>query len=326
MSNNQQATALIRHQSLVVRDEVGTPERDPALVYLAGLAPTGRRLMAGRLALVARLLGYMNPREVAWSALRFEHVAALRTKLQELGHAPATVNAALYALRGVARAAWNLGVMSADDYHRIRNVGTVRGTRLPSGRALNLVEIATLLKACEQDKTAAGARDAALVALLFGAGLRRSEVVALDVESFEFETGALKVSGKGNKERLVYLAVGGEEAISDWLVWRGTDPGALVTPIRKGGRIEIRRMTDQAVYSALRRRAKAAGVRTFSPHDLRRTFVSELLDAGADLAAVQQLAGHASVVTTVRYDRRGEAGKRKAAGMIRLPYRAYQVK
>jgi site-specific recombinase XerD len=80
-------------------------------------------------------------------------------------------------------------------------------------------------------------------------------------------------------------------------------------------------MTAQAIYLALQKRAAEAGVATFSPHDLRRTFVSDLLDAGADLATVQKLAGHADPSTTARYDRRGEAAKAKAAGLLVFPYR-----
>ena len=101
---------------------------------------------------------------------------------------------------------------------------------------------------------------------------------------------------------------------------RGREPGPLFCRISKGGNIAVCGMTPGAVLLILRKRATQAGVADFSPHDVRRSFISELLDAGADIATVQQLAGHSNVQTTARYDRRGEVGKRKAAELLHVPF------
>jgi site-specific recombinase XerD len=79
-------------------------------------------------------------------------------------------------------------------------------------------------------------------------------------------------------------------------------------------------MTDQAIRLILQRRASQAGVAELSPHDLRRTCITELLDAGADVVSVQRLAGHADPATTARYDRRGERAKQQAAAKLQIPH------
>jgi integrase len=105
-----------------------------------------------------------------------------------------------------------------------------------------------------------------------------------------------------------------------WLAVRGSEPGPLFIPVMKGGRLVVRRLIPHAVYKLTQKRAQQAGVKAFSPHDLRRTFVSNLLDAGADIATVQQRAGHAGIATSAKYDRRGEAAKRRAVELLHVPF------
>ena len=156
-----------------------------------------------------------------------------------------------------------------------------------------------------------------MLAVLYGAGLRRSEVVKLRVADYDVENGGITVlDAKGGKDRLCYL--GSKKEIGNWLDLRGNTAGPLFLPIHKTGKIGTATMSDQAVLKILKKRGLEAGLASFSPHDLRRTFISDLLDAGADIATVQKLAGHADVSTTARYDRRGEGAKRKAANLLRI--------
>jgi site-specific recombinase XerC len=158
--------------------------------------------------------------------------------------------------------------------------------------------------------------------LLYGAGLRRSEAVALELAQYDSTASELKVRGKGDTERLVPLEAGVSAALDDWLSVRGAGIGPLLCPVRKGGSVELRRMSAQAIYDALLKRGRAARIPSLSPHDLRRTFASDLPDVSGDVSAVQKLLGHANVQTTMRYDRRGEVAKRKAINLLHLPYRS----
>jgi integrase len=154
------------------------------------------------------------------------------------------------------------------------------------------------------------------------AGLRRSEVVNLDVSDFDPRTGGLTIRrGKGMKDRMTYLPSGATAAVLDWLELRGDEPGPLLYPVDKAGRITHRCLTDQAVMFVLQTLAKLAGVAAFSPHDFRRTFITQLLDTGADVITVSRLAGHADPATTAKYDMRGEEVKRQAVAKLKVPYR-----
>jgi len=291
-----------------------TDAQNPAAVYLAALAPTGRRTMGHALEVVVELLGG-DVRTFPWASLRYEHAQAVRRVLIER-YAPATANKVLSALRGVAREAWRLGLIDAETHARIRDVPGVRGSRLPAGREVPLKELAKLFRACAEAGPS-GVRDAATMALLYGAGLRRSEAAALDVEAFDGSN--VRVLGKGNKERSVPIPAAAAAALSAWLELRGPAPGPLLCPVR-GRSVALRRMSSQAIMTALVRRAADGGVPHCSPHDLRRSYITGLLRAGADLSTVQRLAGHASVTTTTRYDRRGDDEKAKAVQLLHVPY------
>lgn len=309
----------VEQHDIITIDGPAPLDRNPAAVYLAGLAPSSRDTMRRALDIIAHIIGSdaADCMAVPWERLRFQHTAAIRSELATR-YSHTTANRMLSALRGVLKAAWKLGMMTADEYQTAASIERVIGETVPAGRSVPSGELAALLNTCRQD--AAGIRDAAIIALLYACGLRRAELVNLDLSHYErtADGGRLLVHGKRNKQRYVPVVEGAARALADWLAVRGDAAGPLFHVV--GNRNRGGRPTTQAVYSMLKARATAAGIATLSPHDLRRTFVGDLLDAGADIVTVQKLAGHSSVETTARYDRRDEKAKAAAVNRLHVPY------
>ena len=131
----------------------------------------------------------------------------------------------------------------------------------------------------------------------------------------------LVIRGKRSKQRIAYLGDGALAALIAWLELRGKDAGPIFVPLKRGGDLRHgRRLSPQSIYYLLKVRAKRADVKPFTPHDLRRTFVSRLLGAGVDIAIVAKMAGHSNIQTTAPYDRRPEETKQRAAQLLKIPY------
>ena len=210
-------------------------------------------------------------------------------------------------------------LMDVESFQHIRAVRNLRGSRLPRGRALPFEEIRALFGACETDVSSIGIRDAAMLAVILGCGLRRSEAVGLDLRDVVTQERALRVLGKGNKERLAYMPAGTWQRLQRWIdEVRGENSGPLFTRIRRFDTLTNDRMTDQAVYHILQVRQKQANITKCAPHDLRRTFATAMLDNGEDLITVKDAMGHASVTTTHQYDRRGESRLSSARDRLNL--------
>ena len=212
-----------------------------------------------------------------------------------------------------------LKLMDVESFQHIKVVRNLRGNRLPRGRALPEHEIRQLFSVCDVDKGCPGARDGALLAVILGCGLRRSEAVKLNLADVVTSERALRVLGKGNKERIAYMPSGTWQRLQHWIEQvRGGTSGPLFTRIRRFDTLTNDRLTDQAVYHILQVRQHQAGIEKCAPHDLRRTFATAMLNNGEDLITVKDAMGHASVTTTQQYDRRGEARLRKARDNLNL--------
>lgn len=302
------------------------PATDPYHVYLDSLASAeSRRTMRGCLDRIARVLTgdeAVTGAGMPWHLLRYEHTVRIRTVLTEQGWSPAYVNKHLVALRRVLKEAWRLGQISAEEYARAADLAPVTHTRLPTGQHVPPEVVGAALSAC--DDSPAGLRDAALIATLYSTGCRRAEIAGLSLTDYDPAARSLRVRGKRDKERMVYLTGDAIGLLERWLAIRGRTAGALFCPISRAGRLRTRDgrlvpLTGQGIADILARRLGEAGASPRTAHDFRRTFIGELLDAGVDLATAQALVGHSSPATTARYDRRPENTRREAVDRLRLP-------
>lgn len=268
-----------------------------------------------------------------WRAVTVLHMRTLRARLLEHDYGARTVNRMLSAVKGVLRVCWEAGAITTDQYQRAISVkGESTSGLEPAGRAVPGSEIKRLFVVAVGRGMALGERDPALLAVLYAGGVRRQEAVSLEIVDYQYELGALTVrKGKGRKHRVTYI----HEAYRPWIVgwlaflekW-GSDTGPMF-PRWHGGKHELvegKAITIEEVDKVLLELVDLAGIAPVTPHDLRRSFASDLLAAGADLLMVQQLMGHADVKTTSIYDRRGEIGKQAAAAKLPIVVRYEDIR
>lgn len=296
-------------------------DQQPALTYLAGLGRSSQRTQWAALCVVAAVLtaGKCTPVTLPWWELRRQHVNAVRAWLVE-HRKPATGNRIMAALRATLKECWRLDLMTVEAYQRAIDVKAIRGEgpSQAAGRALKEGEKTAILSVCRADESPAGPRDAAIFGLAVYAGLRRAEIAGLRLEDYNGDDQVMRVKGKGNKTRSVPLTGGLVDVLGEWLQLRGNVVGPLFLAVNKGGRVLDKGISDAAIYNLLLKRAQQAGVKRFTPHDGRRTFAGDVLDAGADVIVVQKLMGHADANTTGKYDRRGERAKAQAVNRLHM--------
>ncbi len=287
--------------------------------YIGGLAPSGRRGIISLLNRSASILKCgVDAADYPWEQLNYAAVAKVRTALLDDGYAVSSVNMALSALRGVAQTAFNLNCMNAEMLARIQSVKRVSGDIQRKGRALGRPEIRALIQAAKQHQHASRrCRDTAIVLTLCGTGLRAGEMVK--IERRDYDNGILTVrQGKGRKYREIHVANVVDKAIRAWLkVSADEDDSALFRRVQRNGKTAIQPLTTTGLTGILAELQHTSGIARFTPHDMRRTFITRLLEQGVDINTVRQLAGHSDISTTTRYDCRGESMKISASKRIK---------
>ena len=237
-------------------------------------------------------------------AVREADVAAFLAELREPGEGRKALSASsaartLVAVRGFHRFLALEGQTPTDP------AGAVSPPRPPQRlpKAIGVDEVERLLAAAGVGDTPASLRDRALLEVLYGAGARISEAVGLDIDDLDIDEGVVRLLGKGSKERVVPLGSYARAAVTAYLVRgrpalaaKGKGTPALFLNQRGG------RLSRQSAWTAMGQAAERAGLTGhISPHTLRHSFATHLLDGGADVRVVQELLGHASVTTTQIY-------------------------
>lgn len=299
-------------------------DENPAAIYLASLAKGSVPTQRSALVKIASLFGLMIY-QMDWARLRYQHIQFIRARLAE-DYSSATANRMLTALRRVLEHAWRLRQIDEQDYSRLKEIEPVRGSKDDvedelMGRALTAGELAALMSVCMKDESIAGVRDAAIIALGYGLGMRRAEVARLQLADYDRGKTTVKVrGGKGNKSRVLPIEDGPADALDDWIIIRGGEPGNMFYGINKGGNVSTRKLNLRAINELYAKRATEAGVTNSQFHDLRRTFGSDLFDQHVDVATIAKLYGHSDPRTTLKYDRRRMETRRKAVKTLHVPY------
>jgi integrase/recombinase XerD len=206
------------------------------------------------------------------------------------------------AVRGFHKFAVRDGLTGADPAAAVKPPAPTK--RLP--KALPLSDVEAILEASGAAGTTLALRDRALLEVLYGTGARISEAVGLDVDDLDLDEGTVLLRGKGSKERMVPVGSYAQAAVSAYLVRGRPELASVSTGVTNGGALFLNarggRLSRQSAWAVLAKAAERAGVtRAVSPHTLRHSFATHLLDGGADVRVVQELLGHASVTTTQVY-------------------------
>lgn len=249
-----------------------------------------------------------------WSELN--HISILQYMRFETNNdkAHTTINLTLSALKSVACECWQQKIIDIECYTRIKMIKKLKGTRAIAGRVLRTSEVDKIKKYFRSHGDTKSARNYALFALACGAGLRRREIMLLNI--CDIKSGTVLVHGKGNKSRTIYLSGFVIDAVSKWLATLKRTSGALFASINRNEEISTTRISSMGIGVVINQIIDDVNIEHFTPHDLRRTFATTLLEVGADKIAVQRLMGHSSLNTTIVYDRRGDKTQKTAIEML----------
>ena len=290
---------------------------DPVILYIKSLdSASSQKQMAKILFCFSRWYFddlTSSPQAIRWSQVNYPVVFAYQQFLyRDKKLLAATVNNYINAVKGVLKKSARLkrvaahNKVSIEDFEEILELKPIRSHREPKGRALSGDETLKIIEIC-QDNSIKGIRDLAITLAFICCGLRLNELCELQYPSCIESGKYLNVIGKGNKQRRIPLNSKSKVALFNWIDnVRGTFSGPLFCRFWSTGELnESHSLSHSGIRYILNQRRQLVGGECYSPHDLRRTFGTRLLEKGVDIFIVQGLLGHSSADTTRKYDKRG---------------------
>lgn len=308
--------------------ELAPATPSPYAVYLSSQAPSSATAQHSSLRSLLRDWGAVPPDPHAhpWHRWTPAHLSAARAWL--IAHrGPATAARLYSAIRRILRECYRASLIDRDRWEKLDMCAPPPRPAQSIERAPSSAEVRAMFEIASAQPLALGARNAALLALAYGCGLRRGELCQVEIPDDWACPPVLRVNGKGKKPRLVPVPAGARLAIDDYLSirrdlmdgnWRASR--ALLLATTPGGRSFLSALAYASVDRAIEALCSAARLPRYSSHDLRRAYCTALLAAGADLSKVQRLMGHASMTTTAIYDHRGDAELFAAGELVIVPY------
>lgn len=306
--------AKLENKSIQVQEAL--KKINPAESYLGTLSDSGRESMRSRLNSIARYITHhkndtQDYLRFDWSSLRRFHyeqiMHMLNRETKEDGmplYSPSHLKTTWMALRKVAEQTWSLGLMDSDDFLKIKSLSFDFGQAPVRGRAVGIEEVRSLIEHCLNDSHISGVRDAAIIAIIFGTGMRRQELSNIDISNINLKEKVVRFLGK---RRTI-----NERPLPDSVIpviyryieeLRGFEDGVFFCRIRKSGEmiIDKKGLTPHGIYYIITKRVQECSIKHSSPHDFRRGLATFLLNDGVDIVEVRDILGHKSISTTQVY-------------------------
>jgi integrase/recombinase XerD len=317
-------------------------------LYLDKLSSTSQRSIHSQLRSIGQRMGWSSE-DIAtrFQSIDYQTAMQIRAMLVSARCSARSINRAMTAIKGIVKIAVILGKVDQLQSLQIQSITNLKHGEY-KGSALSAEQATALLVVLKNANTALEIRNAAITTVLLGTGLRRSEVCMVKLQQLKPEERTLFVAkGKGNKTRTVFLPQWVFPFLERWLLLRGKQQGYLFcgvgmqhnhaagstqkkefSPVSRQDSTLLSRLNavprvvplqvdsaldSSTIYRIVQSLTKAIGLEDISPHDLRRTFITRLLEQNVDINTVRQMAGHASIATTTIYDKRDQRFMKHAA-------------